>query len=263
MVKQFISNLWLDYSVRLCPSSSNIHHIVGDYGSITTDHFALRTLNLPQINVQSISLLLQNIGYKSKASYIFRKKKLYAEHFEHIDKKLPKIFLSQLNLQDCSKSLQKFCLDKFTKMSFDHTNIDFLFSGKTWDISINDYEKFLKESEYAAWFLAHGFGANHFTISVNALNKIKSLSELNEILIQNKIIMNKNGGLIKGSEALGLEQSSTLADHVQVQFSDGFFYIPGGFYEFSQRYKSIDSGRIFNGFIEASADKIFESTNRL
>ena len=50
MVKQFISNLWLDYSVRLCPSSSNIHRIVSDYGIITNDHFALRTLNLPKIN---------------------------------------------------------------------------------------------------------------------------------------------------------------------------------------------------------------------
>ena len=125
------------------------------------------------------------------------------------------------------------------------------------------YEKYLKESEYAAWFLAHGFGANHFTISVNALNKINSLSDLNEILVQNKLKMNNNGGLIKGSEALGLEQSSTLADHVQVQFSDGAFYIPGGFYEFSQRYKNTENGRLFNGFIEASADKIFESTNKL
>ena len=263
MVKQFISNLWLDYSVRLYPSSTNIHQIVSHYGGITNDHFALRTLSLPKINVQSISFLLQNIGYKPKASYFFRKKKLYAEHFEHNDVKCPKIFLSQLNLQDCSESLQKLCCEKFSHISFDHNNIDFLFSGKTWDISIHDYETCLKESEYAAWFLAHGFGANHFTISSNALSKIKSLSELNEILLQNNIIMNKNGGLIKGSETLGLEQSSTMADHVPVQFIDGLFYIPGGFYEFSQRYKCKENGQIFNGFIEASADKIFESTNKL
>ena len=96
MVKQFISNLWLDYSVRLCPSSSNIHHIVSDYGSITNDHFALRTLNLPTINVQSISLLLQNIGYKSKASYIFRKKNYMPNISNILIKTCLKFFLANL-----------------------------------------------------------------------------------------------------------------------------------------------------------------------
>ena len=46
-----------------------------------------------------------------------------------------------------------------------------------------------------------------------------------------------------------------------VRFNEGEFTIPGSYYEFAKRY-ALPSGLMFQGFIEGSADKIFESTNK-
>ena len=69
--------------------------------------------------------------------------------------------------------------------------------------------------------------------------------------------VNSSGGEVKGSPALGLEQSSTLAYKTEIQFEDltRAKKIPACYYEFVKRYNS------FNGFIVDSADKIFESTD--
>jgi hypothetical protein len=73
--------------------------------------------------------------------------------------------------------------------------------------------------------------------------------------------MNAAGGLIKGSPAELLEQSSTLADEVDVDFADGTARIPSCYYELARRHPDA-SGRLFQGFIARSADRLFESTNR-
>lgn len=52
-----------------------------------------------------------------------------------------------------------------------------------------------------------------------------------------------------------------MANTVQVTFDDGSAEVPGCFYEFARRYPDAD-GSLFQGFIAASADKIFESTDR-
>ncbi len=57
-----------------------------------------------------------------------------------------------------------------------------------------------------------------------------------------------------------LEQSSTLADEAVAEFTDGDQLIPSCFYEFALRY-AMPNGKLYTGFVAASADKIFESTN--
>ena len=51
-----------------------------------------------------------------------------------------------------------------------------------------------------------------------------------------------------------------MADRVPVTFTDETVTIPSCFYEFALRYPKPD-GRLYSGFVAASADKIFESTN--
>ena len=65
---------------------------------------------------------------------------------------------------------------------------------------------------------------------------------------------------IKGSPEELLEQSSTMADRAEVAFSDQTVSIPSCFYEFALRYPKPD-GELYTGFVAASADKIFESTD--
>ena len=58
-----------------------------------------------------------------------------------------------------------------------------------------------------------------------------------------------------------LEQGSTLADRAEFTFAGGQVEeIPTCYYEFAKRYRTSD-GRLYQGFVAASADKIFESTN--
>ena len=94
----------------------------------------------------------------------------------------------------------------------------------------------------------------------NHLDSYKSIEQVNKKILSAGFKMNEVGGLIKGSPSVLLEQSSTLADHVQVQFSDGYKEIPGCFYEFAKRYPMAD-GHLYQGFVSASADKIFSSTD--
>ena len=72
--------------------------------------------------------------------------------------------------------------------------------------------------------------------------------------------LNMSGGEIKGSEEVLLKQSSTMADTAIATFSDGELEIPSCFYEFAERF-NMANGNEYTGFVAASADKIFESTN--
>jgi hypothetical protein len=102
--------------------------------------------------------------------------------------------------------------------------------------------------------------ANHFTVSVNHLHNFETVADINQLLKDNGFKVNGSGGEVKGSPEDLLEQSSTMADRVPVQFSDQEATIPSCFYEFALRYPKPD-GSLYNGFVAASADKIFESTN--
>jgi hypothetical protein len=137
---------------------------------------------------------------------------------------------------------------------------NFLYSGTHWQVSSQDYKSLLAESENAAWMAAWGYRANHFTVSVNHLQNINELADVNTILKNNGFALNTSGGEIKGGEDVCLAQSSTMADKATVQFSDIEMTIPSCFYEFAQRYALAD-GSLYQGFVAASADKIFESTN--
>jgi hypothetical protein len=97
-------------------------------------------------------------------------------------------------------------------------------------------------------------------VSVNQLSAFTEVKGVNDHLRQAGFAINEFGGEVKGSPEVLLEQSSTMADKVPVQFSEGTEIVPGGFYEFAKRYP-MSNGELYPGFVAASADKIFESTN--
>jgi hypothetical protein len=136
------------------------------------------------------------------------------------------------------------------------------FLKPTWQaVRQEDYERFYSLSEYAAWTAAFGIQVNHFTVLVNELKTVSSLEELNQLLMNEKFILNSAGGAIKGTPAELLEQSSTQANRVEWKFSNGVSRpIMSCYYEFARRYPDPSTGRLFQGFIPKSADKIFEST---
>jgi len=138
---------------------------------------------------------------------------------------------------------------------------DLIFSGTLWGKP--NWETYLRlrdESEYAAWLYVYGYRANHFTVSVNYLKNYATMDLTNAFLKESGFKLNSSGGEIKGTPEELLQQSSTLADIVSVEFDDRVEQIPACYYEFALRFPDSD-GKIYNGFIAKSADKIFESTN--
>lgn len=132
-------------------------------------------------------------------------------------------------------------------------------AGRPWAITKSVYQVLAQESKYAAWVAAFGFRPNHFTVSVNALRNFADLRQVNALLEANGHVVNSSGGKIKGSAAVYLEQSSTMAEEISVEFEDGRLRIPGCYYEFPKRYK-LANGNIYHGFVTASANRIFAST---
>lgn len=256
------SRLWQDYST-LNPIASRVYGLLSARGeTILNDHVAFRTFRHPKIGLARIASPFLNYGYTEKDEYHFAEKKLYARHLEHPDPTLPKVFVSELKVEEFPKEFQYQVMGLLEQVPADWaSHPDFLWSGRPWKSSYALYDSLSKTSEYAAWMTAFGFRTNHFTVSINALKTFSEVAELNTFLKAQGIRLNTSGGEIKGSQGVFLEQSSTVADRVRIDFTDGFYEVPACYYEFAKRYP-LANGSLYQGFVEKSADKIFESTDR-
>ena len=109
--KALFDALWNDY-LAITPDAEAIHKefkALGD-DTIINDHIALRTFNEGSINLENIGKYLEQFGYYAAGEYHFEEKKLYAKHFQHeSDEDAPKIFVSELLLEEFSAELQMFC----------------------------------------------------------------------------------------------------------------------------------------------------------
>lgn len=255
--------MWKEY-LDTNPDVLAIYDLLTELGeNVVNDHIALRTFNHPKLGIESLAKYFKAHGYVEKGEYIFDAKSLYAKHYEHLDPKYPKIFISELQLEKFSHSLQNIVGELVIEMELNMMDDPCLLtSDRLWNISYEDYRNLSLESEYAAWVYAFGFRPNHFTVSVNALRKYNNMVDLNNLLKENGFVLNSSGGEIKGTPSEYLEQSSTMARDISVKFIDGEYLIPSCFYEFAKRYV-LPNGDLYSGFIAKSADKIFESTNRL
>ena len=257
-----LCRMWDKYS-SLTPSASQILEFFRSKGEeVENDHVAFRTLNDERVNIEKVSQTLLELGYVEGGEYHFTEKKLYAKHFYHPTENHPKVFISQLLVEEFSEELQQTMKSIIDDIIFDELDeLSFLTGGRLWDTpSYETYKKLAEESEYAAWFYLYGYVANHFTIDVNKLEGYKSLEEVNTSLLDANYTLNTSGGLIKGGPDVYLEQSSTMADKYNYTFVEGDYEVPSCFYEFAYRFP-LDNGELFGGFVAASANKIFESTN--
>jgi len=257
-----LDKMWQDY-ININPLAKKIHDVLTDKGEkIVNDHIALRTFNHKRVNVDVIAKPFLASGYIYKGDYHFPEKKLYAKHYEHPDKNQPKIFISELKLLEFSSDLQNTVNALIDQIPAGlENNFDFSSIGRPWNVDSQTYEKLMKESEYAAWVSAFGYRPNHFTVFINDLKNFSDIAVLNDFLKAEGFKLNASGGEIKGSKEVCLEQSSTLANNIEVEFKDKNLMIPACYYEFAKRYP-LASGELYQGFVAASADKIFESTNR-
>jgi len=260
---QLLDAMWVDYC-KLNPDAKKIYDLFVAAGeTVENDHIALRTFNHPRLGIQSLAQHFEKLGYvKASNEYIFVDKKLYARHWEHPDTSKPKIFISELELEKVSPFVRD-TVNAFVAKIPDSVIADpkFAMIGRPWDMSYELYSELAKESEYASWVAAYGFRPNHFTVNINKLKKFPEITDLNTWLKSHGFVLNKSGGEVKGTPADYLEQSSTMASEIPVKFTDGTHNLPGCYFEFAKRYPLAD-GKLYQGFVAKSADKIFESTNK-
>ena len=255
-----LDKMWKDY-VEINPLAQKISDLFIQEGEkIQNDHIALRTFNHPRVNIDVMARPFIEAGYQYGGEYHFIEKKLYAKHYQHSDLTLPKIFISELKLEEFSSGLNTMVnrlIDEIPEGK--ELEFDFVSAGRPWKVSIQDYNELMKESDYAAWLAAFGYRPNHFTVFINSLKKFSDIFYLNDYLKNKGFKLNASGGEVKGSKEVFLEQTSTLANNIEVTFTDGKLTIPACYYEFAKRYPLKD-GNLYQGFVATSADKIFEST---
>ncbi len=261
--ESIFERLWEQYTGEN-PGAGQIHKLFVNTGErVVNDHIAFRTFDDPRVNIDVLARPFIEAGYVPAGEYQFEVKKLRARHYELPgNPESPRVFISELMLDQFSEELQSTIREQLDAVSADLlASPDLIYHGTIFaSISHAVYMRLRVESEYAAWMYAFGYRANHFTVSINYLKNFEGISQVNSFLKEHGFQLNSSGGEIKGTPDQMLEQSSTLADQVEVEFSDGTHTIPGCYYEFARRYRNA-KGILFSAFIAGSADKIFESTD--
>jgi hypothetical protein len=260
-IDELMTALWRDY-VATTPQAAHIHQLLGERGEhVRNDHVALRTYGLPGIGITALARPFEALGWVARDHYRFEDKKLVARYWQHPDPSLPKVFISELVVHELSAAANQIIEQLVSHLPAGFgERADLPWAGRPWPLRRAEYESLLIESEYAAWVAAFGFRVNHFTVNVNGLTTFPDLQSLDAFLLDHGFTLNEAGGMIKGTPEDLLEQSSTRADSIAVEFSGETLRIPSCYYEFARRYPQ-PNGELFEGFVPASADKIFESTD--
>jgi hypothetical protein len=253
-----MKNLWQHFG-NTNPDALKIYALF-DNQPVHNDHIAFRTLQNAHLGKEVIAQNFIDLGYAIKGEYHFADKHLDAIHLEQADQ--PRVFISELRLQDFNEEVQNILQPVAEKCANDPIvkTQQLLTSGCRWPIHQEHYLKLRAASEYAAWFYVFGHTPNHFTINVNKLKDFNSLADVNAFLKKHKVVLNTVGGEIKSAPGK-LDQSSTVADKIDVTFSnERTVQVPFTFVEFAYRH-SLKNGTLFNGFTEDNADKVFSSTD--
>ena len=256
--------------------------IIENEKNISNDHIAFRTLGVKHLGIASFEKIFLHFGYEKKGFYNFEEKKLNAYWYAPPAEHFPRIFISELRVNDLSEKAQNIIYkytDPITQDPIDSLDLDNIkdvanfFYKPLWGLpSSEEYTTLLNETEYAAWVIYNRYYLNHYTISVHDLPEgYNTVEDFNNFLEGIQIKLNTAGGKVKISGDGLLKQSSTVAKMIDATFSDNkTLKIAGSYVEFAERKllpeysntKKEDIKRNYrrDGFETANADKIFEST---
>ena len=254
--------------------------IIASADEIQNDHIAFRTMGVENLGIASLEKIFLHLGYKKRDHYQFPVKKLAAYWYSPPQNNFPRIFISQLMVDQLSEKSQAIIRsytnevgqDPVDKINLDNpAQVDDFLHQPLWRIpSWEDYQALARESEYAAWVIYNRYYLNHFTISVHNLKDgYQTISLFNQFLEENGFQLNDSGGKIKTSRDGLLIQSSTVAEMIEAEFSSKKGRqvkkkIPGSYVEFAERRllspEGDQHGERRDGFEVGNANRIFEST---
>lgn len=287
VLEQVLDKLMTTYrekvpSVSLINKALIANNIINTPTDIENDHIAFRTMGVPYLGIQSLEKIFLHYGYKAEDHYVFEKKKLKARWYSPPENRFPRIFISELKVEELSdevKQIIKSYTNEVTSDPVDNIDLDnadqvssFLHSP-LWRTPLSShYKRLLEESEYAAWVIYNRYYLNHYTINVDNLPEgYNNLKDFNAFLESIGVLLSDAGGVIKQSKDGLLLQSSSISQLCDAVFSEGDqLRISGSYVEFSERrvlpeFSHLSKNEIKRehrreGFEAANADKIFEST---
>ncbi|MDC6352362.1 DUF1338 domain-containing protein [Zeaxanthinibacter sp. PT1] len=258
--------------------------IIADEQEIVNDHIAFRTLGVPNLGIASFEKIFLHHGYTRRDYHHFPGKKLDAYWYAPPSEEYPRIFISELRVQDLSPTAQEIIgkytgpitVDPVDRLDLDDPEqVGEFFHKPLWELpTLEEYNTLAEESEYAAWVIYNRYYLNHYTLSVHEFGeKYNTVEKFNHFLEGIGIKLNTASGKVKVSEDGLLKQSSTVAKMIRAEFAGGETQpIPGSYVEFAERlilpeFRDLPKNEIRrehrrDGFESANADKIFESTYR-
>jgi hypothetical protein len=295
ITQKLFDSLWEQYIKRVSYAKTYVDLVNEKGGKVINDHIALRTFNThtgeQPAGIRAIKHILNCLDYTPASTYVFKKKKLKAVHFEHPDASFPKIFVSQLEVEQLPQWAQNAINNavKDTPYILSDNSIELLsllkeqgelpkvaaealaedlvqYFRRPWKIPAkNDVLKLNDVSQYAAWVLLHGNSVNHFTAYINQQNVSEwpDLESTCKGLAQAGVPMKDS---LEGEKGTKLQQSATQAikEEVEVKGDDGLEKITWtyAYYELAQRgfVSENDEQKLFTGFLGEQAAHLFDMT---
>ena len=94
-------------------------------GNLYFDHFAFRTFGVDGCGIDSLGNTLEGFGYKKRDNLVFKNKKLNAYWFAPPVAELPRVFVSELQIESFPTNVQKI-ITKYTKEASGNSDQMFL-----------------------------------------------------------------------------------------------------------------------------------------
>ncbi len=255
--------------------------IIGRAGDIENDHIAFRTMGVPHLGIQSLEKIFLHHGYTRRDYYHFSEKKLDAYWYAPPDPALPRIFISELRVEDLTPGVQRIIrsytdevtADPVLSLDLDDAAVvdTFLHSG-LWRLpSLEDFHALAQESEYASWAIYNRYYLNHFTISVHNLPEgYNDIERFNDFLEKHGLVLNDSGvNSKKPRRSAASELHGSGHDRGCIRRWTKSAH-RGSYVEFAERrvlpaYAHLPPSEIKRahrreGFEAANANRIFEST---
>jgi hypothetical protein len=206
MLSGFLAPYW-----ETCPSAEQAIAEVEAWlpeSQVGFDHFAFRTFGLggTDAGISSVSTWFTDLGYTEGGSFEFKKKKLRARWYKPPSPELPRLFVSELKVEEMSDVTQKI-IKKYAGSGGKDSTSSLMSSSACTTLphafsrygpvtgflgvtpwcppTLEEYKILAEESEYAAWVLVNGYALNHTTLAIHRLTGLEGgISALNSYLRQ-------------------------------------------------------------------------------
>lgn len=289
--KRLLGALWEDYAKRV-PYARVYQNLLADHAAVfVNDHLACRSLGIT-VDGQDLGLaatcnIFAALGFEEKGTIDLPAEKLIARHLQHEEPDFPRIFASQLKVEELDEESQRLIRETVVgaRLALDKENLQALHSLDTTPEPDGLFDTVLKHfrqlpwlppnehtlrkvngaSPYGAWVLVHGYCVHHFSGYVNR-HGVESLDDIEKLADELK----KRGVPVKneidGARGSRLRQISTEPVRVPVRVRDG-----GGSekeiewtyacMDYVQRGEFEENGerRLFQGFVGSQGNQLSEA----